>query len=192
MLLIERHVSAYSEAIIRFNNSQLYETNIFHGTALMMASEQAETCRSINNITTDSKLLCFNFLTLYLCATHITRMPQLKITDSSSVRSTHCRRHFQRRTKNVENLGKISFAPTRKLQFSQHQFPRNAWLSFGRISQNSRFFTEFKRKLATRFSRSLAQAHLIRTYGLLFLLSTELLKTNVLYTEQDSTSCTYQ
>ena len=26
MLLIERHVSAYSEAIIRFNNFQLYET----------------------------------------------------------------------------------------------------------------------------------------------------------------------
>jgi hypothetical protein len=30
MLLIERHVSAYSEAIIRFNNCQLYETNMFH------------------------------------------------------------------------------------------------------------------------------------------------------------------
>jgi hypothetical protein len=30
MLLIE-HVSAYSEAIIRFNNFQLYETNVFHG-----------------------------------------------------------------------------------------------------------------------------------------------------------------
>jgi len=30
MLLIERHVSAYSEAITRFNNCQLYETNIFH------------------------------------------------------------------------------------------------------------------------------------------------------------------
>ena len=35
MLLIERHVSAYSEAIIRFNNFQLYETNIFHGIALL-------------------------------------------------------------------------------------------------------------------------------------------------------------
>ena len=34
-LLIERHVSAYSEAIIRFNNFQLYETNIFHGIALL-------------------------------------------------------------------------------------------------------------------------------------------------------------
>jgi hypothetical protein len=30
MLLIERHVSVYSEAIIRFNNFQLYETNILH------------------------------------------------------------------------------------------------------------------------------------------------------------------
>ena len=29
--LIERHVSANSEAIIRFNNFQLYETNKFHG-----------------------------------------------------------------------------------------------------------------------------------------------------------------
>ena len=28
MLLVERHVSAYWEAIIRFNNCQLYETNI--------------------------------------------------------------------------------------------------------------------------------------------------------------------
>jgi len=27
MLLIERHVSAFSEAIIRFNSCQLYETN---------------------------------------------------------------------------------------------------------------------------------------------------------------------
>jgi len=27
MLLIERHVSAYSEVIIKFNNCQLYETN---------------------------------------------------------------------------------------------------------------------------------------------------------------------
>jgi len=35
MLLIERHVSAYSEAIIRFNNFQLYETNIFHGIELL-------------------------------------------------------------------------------------------------------------------------------------------------------------
>jgi len=35
MLLIERHVSAFSEAIIRFNNFQLYETNIFHGNALL-------------------------------------------------------------------------------------------------------------------------------------------------------------
>jgi len=34
MLLIERHVSAYSEAIIRFNNFQLYETHVFHGIAL--------------------------------------------------------------------------------------------------------------------------------------------------------------
>ena len=31
MLLIERHVSTYSEAIIKLNNFQLYETNIFHG-----------------------------------------------------------------------------------------------------------------------------------------------------------------
>jgi len=30
MLLIERHVSAYSEAIIKFNNFRLCETNIFH------------------------------------------------------------------------------------------------------------------------------------------------------------------
>ena len=35
MLLIERHVSAYSEAIFRFKNFQLYETNIFHGTELL-------------------------------------------------------------------------------------------------------------------------------------------------------------
>ena len=35
MLLIERHVSAYSEAIIRVNNLQLYETNIFHGIELL-------------------------------------------------------------------------------------------------------------------------------------------------------------
>ena len=35
IMLIERHVSAYSEAIIRFNNFQLYETNIFHGIALL-------------------------------------------------------------------------------------------------------------------------------------------------------------
>ena len=35
MLLIERNVSAYSEAIIRFNNCQLYETNIFHETELL-------------------------------------------------------------------------------------------------------------------------------------------------------------
>jgi hypothetical protein len=35
MLLIERHVSAYSEAIIRFNDFQLYETNMFHGIALL-------------------------------------------------------------------------------------------------------------------------------------------------------------
>ena len=34
MLLIERHVSAYSEAIIRFNNCQLCE-NIFHGIKLL-------------------------------------------------------------------------------------------------------------------------------------------------------------
>ena len=33
---------------------------------LMMASEQAETCRSIKNIITDNNLLCFDFLTLYL------------------------------------------------------------------------------------------------------------------------------
>ena len=31
MLLIERYVSAYSEAIIRFNYFQLYETAQFHG-----------------------------------------------------------------------------------------------------------------------------------------------------------------
>jgi len=31
MLLIGRHVSAYSEAIISFNNFELYEVNIFHG-----------------------------------------------------------------------------------------------------------------------------------------------------------------
>ena len=35
MLLTERHVSAYSEAIIRFNNFQLYETNILHGIELL-------------------------------------------------------------------------------------------------------------------------------------------------------------
>jgi len=35
MLLIERHVSAYSEAIIRFNNFQLCKTNIFHGIELL-------------------------------------------------------------------------------------------------------------------------------------------------------------
>ena len=35
IMLIERHVSAYSEAIIRFNNFQLYETNIFHGIELL-------------------------------------------------------------------------------------------------------------------------------------------------------------
>ena len=35
MLLIARHVSAYSEAIIIFNNCQLYETNIFHGIELL-------------------------------------------------------------------------------------------------------------------------------------------------------------
>jgi len=35
ILLIERHVSAYSEAIIRFNSFQLYETNIFHGIMLL-------------------------------------------------------------------------------------------------------------------------------------------------------------
>ena len=35
MLLIERHVSANSEAIIRFNNLQLYETNIFRGIKLL-------------------------------------------------------------------------------------------------------------------------------------------------------------
>jgi len=35
MLLIERHVSAYSEAIINFNNFQLYETNIVHGIELL-------------------------------------------------------------------------------------------------------------------------------------------------------------
>ena len=35
MLLIERHVSAYSESIIRFNNFQLYETNVFNGIALL-------------------------------------------------------------------------------------------------------------------------------------------------------------
>ena len=35
MLLIERHVSAYSEAIIKFNNFQLCETNIFHGIQLL-------------------------------------------------------------------------------------------------------------------------------------------------------------
>ena len=35
ILSIEGHVSAYSEAIIRFNNFQLYETNIFHGIALL-------------------------------------------------------------------------------------------------------------------------------------------------------------
>jgi len=35
MLLIERHVSAYSETIIRFNIFQLYETSIFHGIALL-------------------------------------------------------------------------------------------------------------------------------------------------------------
>jgi hypothetical protein len=47
MLLIKRHVSTYSETIIRFKNFQLYETNIFHGMEyiswkllnLMMASE---------------------------------------------------------------------------------------------------------------------------------------------------------
>ena len=32
MLLIERHVSVYSETIIRFNKCQLQETNIFHGS----------------------------------------------------------------------------------------------------------------------------------------------------------------
>jgi len=35
MLLIERHVSPYQEAFIRFNNFQLYETSIFHGIALL-------------------------------------------------------------------------------------------------------------------------------------------------------------
>ena len=35
MLLTERHVSAYSEAIIRFNNFQLYDNNIFHGSGLI-------------------------------------------------------------------------------------------------------------------------------------------------------------
>ena len=35
MLLIKRHVSAYSEAIIRFNNFQLYETYIIHGIELL-------------------------------------------------------------------------------------------------------------------------------------------------------------
>jgi hypothetical protein len=35
MLLIEQHVSAYSESIISFNIFQLYETNIFHGIALL-------------------------------------------------------------------------------------------------------------------------------------------------------------
>jgi len=35
MLIIELHVSAYSGATIRFNNFQLYETNIFHGTELL-------------------------------------------------------------------------------------------------------------------------------------------------------------
>jgi len=45
----------------------------------MMASECAETCRSINNIITDINLLCFfDFRTLYLYVTHTTGMPQLK------------------------------------------------------------------------------------------------------------------
>ena len=35
MLLVERHVSAYSEAIIGFNNFQLYETDIFRGIELL-------------------------------------------------------------------------------------------------------------------------------------------------------------
>ena len=35
MLLTERHVSLYSEAINRFNNFQLYETDIFHGIELL-------------------------------------------------------------------------------------------------------------------------------------------------------------
>ena len=57
MLLIERHVSAYSEAIIRFNNFQLYATNIFHGTCCV-----------------------FDFLTVYLYVTHTTGMRQLKMS----------------------------------------------------------------------------------------------------------------
>ena len=35
VLLIERNVSAYSEAIIRFNNCRLCETNIFHWIELL-------------------------------------------------------------------------------------------------------------------------------------------------------------
>ena len=35
LLLIERHVSAYWEAIIRFNNCQLCVTNIFYGSELL-------------------------------------------------------------------------------------------------------------------------------------------------------------
>jgi hypothetical protein len=35
MLFIERHVSAYSETIIRFNNCQLCETNAVHGIELL-------------------------------------------------------------------------------------------------------------------------------------------------------------
>jgi len=35
MLLIERHVSAYSETIIRFNKCQLWKTNIFYGIELL-------------------------------------------------------------------------------------------------------------------------------------------------------------
>jgi hypothetical protein len=35
VMLIERHFSAYSEVIIRFNNFKLYETNVFNGIALL-------------------------------------------------------------------------------------------------------------------------------------------------------------
>jgi len=35
IILIERHVSAYSEAIIRFINFHLYKASIFHGIALL-------------------------------------------------------------------------------------------------------------------------------------------------------------
>jgi hypothetical protein len=48
MLLIERHVSAYSEAIIRFNNFQLYETNTFHGIELLDVEISSSVCMTIH------------------------------------------------------------------------------------------------------------------------------------------------